>query len=342
MFSELIVGYLFLVGTGAGACLVLAIMGLCVPRAFLTRAQAGHSLAGYGRSAAHIPDVYSALFFPPYLAALALLVVGMVCLMAHLGHTDRLLLLVTQPRLSYITVGAYALALCVVLTVAVLLIWKRFLRLGFSTLRVLQVLLAIDALVVMTYTGLFLASMRSVPLWSTPWLPALFLLSSVSCGVGLVSIVCHLSPAGRAFSSSLRRLVVSDALAIALESFVLIVMAYSILGTLELALQPDSAPYGAGAGVLFDWGRLNNTDLALMQSVWNLVLGSYAQLFWFALVVVGLVIPFVLDVLYVRTNRPHRGMVLAASLCVLVGGYALRHCVVLAGIQPALIVTGVM
>ncbi len=340
MFNELIVGYLFLAGTGAGACMVLAAMGLCVPRELLSPDSVGR--AGLRQRALSIPGAYGGLFSLPYAAALAFLLAGMVCLLVHLGHADRLILLITQPRLSYITVGAYALGLCVVLALATLLVWLRHLRLGFAALRVLQVLLFVTALVVATYTGLFLASIRSVPLWATPLLPLLFLISSASCGMGLVSVAAQLTPSGTLFASTMRRLMSLDALVIILEGIVLVLMGLSISGVFESALTNASgALMGEGAAVL-EWGKLSNTDLALLESFWSLLFGGYALLFWFALVVVGLIIPLAADVVYARMRRPAKGVALAGALCTLVGGFALRCCVVLAGVQPALIVTGVM
>lgn len=345
MFSELIVGYLFLAGSGSGLCSVLAIMGLFVPRPMLAAPAApmlggipNRSLVRSG-SAAVVPPVYRALFVPPYVVALVLLIVGMVCLMADLGHVDRLVLLVTRPRLSYITVGAYALALCALLALVVLAAWRSFIVLHYVALRALQVALALASLVVMAYTGLFLSSMRAVPLWSTVWLPVLFVFSSVSCGIAVVMITSTVSRIGERFARLMARLVRTDAVVIGLEAAVLIALGFVLFGSLEALFAPaPQSPSASLAGLQ----NLTNTDIALLESFWSIAFGSYSLIFWVALVFMGLALPFAFDLAYTRMRKPHRVLAIVSSVGVLVGGYALRHCVVAAGIHPALIMTGVM
>lgn len=73
------------------------------------------------------------------------------------------------------------------------------------------------SLIVMAYTGLLLQSLRSVPLWHNIWLPMLFILSSLSCGMGLVMGASLLAGLGSVFGSVLRRVAFFDGLVIALE-----------------------------------------------------------------------------------------------------------------------------
>ena len=67
MFGTEIVCYLFLGGAGAGACFVLAVMGLLVPRAATFGCAAGATAwTRHVRTALLVPRVYRALFTPPF------------------------------------------------------------------------------------------------------------------------------------------------------------------------------------------------------------------------------------------------------------------------------------
>jgi formate-dependent nitrite reductase membrane component NrfD len=69
-----------------------------------------------------------------------------------------------------------------------------------------------------------------------------------------------------------------------------------------------------------------------------LVDGDLAALFWFGFVVLGLVVPVVIELFYIvpkllyrRNYSAPRGVEIIVSLAVLVGGFVLRYVVVVAG-----------
>ena len=323
MLGPLIVCYLFLGGTGAGACLVLAALGLLAPGELVAVRGAGGDGAGRRPAGAHAvlrpPAAYRRLLAPGYRAALVALALGMVCLLADVGRADRLLLLLTSPALSHVAVGAWSLAVCAVLAVLAALAWDGLVRRWrFAAVQVLQAALALAALAVMLYTGLLLQSLSAVPLWATPWLPVLFTLSSLSCGSALVLAAAQLPGAPSAFATGLRRLAVVDAVVIVLEAAALAVFAGTAL---------------AGVGGDFVVGR---TAEALAASAEALVAGEAAWLCWGGLVLAGLAVPFALDVILARLRRPRPAIALVAAACVLAGGLAMRYCVVEAGMHPLL------
>ena len=315
MLGPLIVCYLFLGGTGAGACLVLAALGLLAPGELVAVRGAGGDGAGRRPAGAHAvlrpPAAYRRLLAPGYRAAPVALALGMVCLLADVGRADRLLLLLTSPALSHVAVGAWSLAVCAVLAVLAALAWDGLVRRWrFAAVQVLQAALALAALAVMLYTGLLLQSLSAVPLWATPWLPVLFTLSSLSCGSALVLAAAQLTGAASAFATVLGRLAVVDAVVIVLEAAALAVFAGTALA-----------------------GR---TAEALAASAEALVAGEAAWLFWGGLVLAGLAVPFALDVILARLRRPRPAIALVAAACVLAGGLAMRYCVVEAGMHPLL------
>ena len=291
MLSDLVVCYLFLGGTGAGLCLVLSVLGLLVPRSCLSTPPGVHL---------HPSAAYRKLLGSGLVAAFVLLALGIVCLVADLGNAERMILLLVHPTASYLAVGSWALAACLALAAALGLAWLGVGVWNVALVRVVHVVAGLASLVVMVYTGLLLQSLGAVPLWATPWLPALFAASSLSCGIACALALAQITGAA------------------------------AIVAVFVYAASQAGAPLS------------NGTELAAAQSVRELVAGRNAQLFWGCFVVLGLAVPFALDIVLALRRRPLPGVVLFASACVLVGGFVMRFCVVAAGAHPVLSSMGVM
>ncbi|WP_255467273.1 NrfD/PsrC family molybdoenzyme membrane anchor subunit [Raoultibacter phocaeensis] len=315
MFGLPIILYLFLGGAGAGACLVLAVVGLLVPSELTARPK---RLRGGTGTVFAASGSYRGLFVPAYACALVVLLLGMVCLIADLGRADRLLLLLTVPSLSHIAVGAYAYAACFVLTVMLALVWTGVVRnVPVGLARAFEVLSVPVALVSMVYTGLLLQSLAAVPLWTVPWLPVIFVLSSVSCGIALVVGVAHFGEAGSMFPSLFKRLIACDVIVIVLEAAA--VAAFLVACASAIGAEPSG------------------TAKAAIGSYRELVAGSNAGLLWVGFVGVGLVLPFALEAVALLCAKvSSRGLALAISACVLFGGFVMRFCIVEAGMHPVL------
>lgn len=301
MFGELVVCYLFLGGAGAGACLVLSIMGVLVPRDRFSKGPVRSIFVSWE---------YRKLFGFGFSFALVALVAGVLFLFVDLGRADRVLLLFTSPKVVHITIGAYALIFSILGATLQALIWTRMMQ-GVSVffLRLLCVLTAVLSLIVMAYTGLLLQSLRSVPLWHNIWLPMLFILSSLSCGMGLVMGASLLAGLGSVFGSVLRRVAFFDGLVIVLE----------VLSTVAFLL----TTFSSASETAFLSGK-------------ELALGSNVGLFWVGFVLLGLVVPLALDYQLCSRQpiRPSSG--LASVACVLTGGFVMRYCLVQAGVHPGI------
>ena len=213
VFSELVVAYLFLGGTGAGALLIAAVLMLladerAVSRGVVVRFRDNGSAA------------YRRLFVPILVASLVVLVLGALCLAADVGRLDRILLLAVSSPSNYLVVGFWALLLCGTLAAAMLLVWLGVPSVSLPLFRALAVLLAAVSFVAVIYTGLLLSGMPSVPLWFGPWLPGLFAISALSCGVALVGMVAVFSGMATVFGRTMRQVVRADMVLLALEAVV--------------------------------------------------------------------------------------------------------------------------
>lgn len=299
--------YLFLGGAGGGLCVVASVLALLAPSELV----AANKSALNGRShhlVLHVTPVYRMLFGPLYACALVLLALGCLFLIADLGVSDRAVLLFTLPHPTFITFGSIVLALCMAVCLALAAVWG--LALDYWRYRIvyaLEIAAAVIGFAVTLYTGLLLSSVQAVPLWSSAWLPALFVVSALSCGCAFAALVAGASGASDTFSSTIRRISTTDVTLIVLEAAVVAVfLAGAIDNPYEVA--------GEGARALLE--------------------GELSGIFIWCFIGCGLVVPFVFELAELITRRRRVPIELAAAICVLVGGFALRYCIVVAGMHP--------
>ncbi len=332
MLGDLSVWYLFLAGAGAGALVAAAVLEQLTPLGarYAVPGPAGAAPAPARRvlaaPAAHRPGAWrprprrlapaGALIAPavprealrPFLgpaygAGLLAVLLGMACLLADLGRPDRLIVLLTSPTPSYIAVGAYLLGALVLCALAPVAQWALGMALPRGLAAAARVGCVAAGVAVMAYTGLFLASLQAIAFWHSPWLPALFVASAASSGLGLLTGAVALGPAPDAFQSTLGRVRRADAAAIVVEAALL------------AALIADALVSGDAA----------------RASAAQLVGGALAPSFWLLVVGLGLIAPLAAE-LAVADPTPRAQLAVAA--CLLAGGLALRWCVVQAATAP--------
>ena len=338
MFSSLVIGYLFLGGTGAGMMFLLCLLECFNARRRFgdvsTHSRLGRTFAGRTMLPAHSLSIRpkrkgttlatdasyvyvqtetkrdvvfrwfalpSEFFSRAWPVCLGCLCISILCLFADLGHPERIVNLLIHPSFSVMTVGAYALIAAFLLALAftVLVLLDGFFPKARAVV-VLSVLGCIAAMVVMTYTGVLLSSLASVLFWQTPLLPLVFVLSSLSCGIAAVFFVAVFVEARQPIIASLNSLARADGVLIVLEMLTL-------------------------AGYLA-WA-LSNEGTA--QAAFAFIKGDLAVLFWVALVSVGLLLPLMLERFVTYSN--YRSQLIWVAAAVLCGGLALRACMVYAG-----------
>jgi formate-dependent nitrite reductase membrane component NrfD len=166
------------------------------------------------------------------------------------------------------------------------------------------------------YTGILLGAMPARPFWNTPILALLFLVSSLSTGVAVIlmfrALFSGAKPAGETHDDhSAYLLTASDVLLIGFELmvvFLFVMYAHLTVGGVKEAVSV----------ILFG--------------------GELAVMFWFWFVVVGLVLPALVELYYVIPKLLHHRQFFApwhieilVPVIVLVGGFMLRYVVVIAG-----------
>ena len=290
MLTSLNILYLFLGGTGAGMCAVLSCISLyALPR----QAHPQRS----GRSFAPTPR-YRRFLGMGYCVATVVLMLATACLLFDMRRPDAALTLIVKPVFNTVSIGAYSLGANIALGGFLALCWLSALLPTSVVVGIASTLSIVSALVTAGYTGQLLSLFATAPFWQTPLIMALFVVSSLSCGIAAVTCSSIVFRSQALFDRLLKKLLTFDRIAIILE-----------LGLLAefVAISAYQYPeYGL---------RLATGDLS-----WQ---------FWLLLVFDGLVLPLVLGILqgHLIDLRIHPG---AIALLVLMGGFMLRWCIVMA------------
>ena len=226
----------------------------------------------------------------------ALIAAGSSLLIFELGKPIRFWRVFSTQK-AIMTVGAWMLSLLIVTSFVQFTFWPAFSPWkGWVGLR--QVIAALNLLLglgVCTYTGILLGSLKPRKFWNTPALPVLFLISGISTGAALQSLLAGAWPyaGGEEAVLSLHGL---------LRALDLGLIVLELVALLVYVLMMRAASGEAAARAASRW--LN---------------GSYAGWFWGGVIAVGLLGPLALYALGVSFLPP---------LGVLAGGLVLRFLVV--------------
>jgi len=171
---------------------------------------------------------------------------------------------------------------------------------------------------VAVYTGIMLGAMPARPLWNSPILSALFTLSALSSGVAVIILAGvfirrksnDIAIRGD-YEKSSYLLISSDALLLAGE--LMVVFLFILFGHLTI-------------------GDVRYAMSAILPG------GNLAVMFWGLVVLVGLTIPFVVEIYQIfpklihgRKFKSHAAIEVIVPLAILIGGFALRYTIVAAG-----------
>lgn len=171
---------------------------------------------------------------------------------------------------------------------------------------------------VAVYTGVMLGAMPARPFWNSPILAALFTLSAISSGVALIILAGVFfrrksqDPTIRAdYENSSYMLITSDAMLLGGE--LLVIFLFLMFGQLTI-------------------GDVRYAMYAILPG------GELAYLFWGLVVLAGLVIPFFIELfqvvpklIYGQSFKTMLSLEVAVPIAILIGGFALRYTIVVAG-----------
>ncbi len=296
--------YLFLAGLGAGIVTVSA--------SVLLRGGGG----GFGGRHFAIAR-YGALIGP------VPVIVGTGLIVFELGRPFRALNLFKVINLSPMSIGSWLLAAFIVLSLVYALLflpWPSIIRDRLQPAREALAWLCVPlGIAVAVYTGVMLGAMPARPFWNSPILAMLFLISALSTGIATITlaqaILYRVPPnnpaAKRLFHHSGYLLAASDVMLIGFELLVIFLF------------------------VMFAHLTVGNVKYAVAAILPG---GDLAGVFWIWVVLVGLLIPALVELafvvprlLYHRDYQAPRAVEIAMPIAVLIGGFMLRYVVVVAG-----------
>lgn len=234
-----------------------------------------------------------------------------------LGRPLGFLRAVRRPVSSWISRGVVILSSFIIVSSvhAVLTLWS-FRGVEVRGQLLLSLAGTLLALFTIIYTGLLLGAVRPIPFWSTPILPLLFLVSSLSTGIMAVDLglTVFSEVTGNQAAGLLGALRGADLFLLALEAVVLVL-----------------------------YLSLHHATVAARASTTLLTVGALAPRFWGGVVLAGIVIPFILQVVEMTSPVPGElGWAMASSGLGLLGGLFLRHVVIAGGVKSPLNAAGVL
>lgn len=220
----------------------------------------------------------------------------------YLGKPQRFWRIITRPQSSWLARGFIFVMLFVIFG-AIQLMLSYWLP-GTAGEIVFKVLTGIAALVVAIYTGFVLNTVKAVPFWNSNLLPLLFVLCGVLGGFG-ISVIIALNGGNvdlAAAEAGSRWLLIANALLIA----------------------------------IYLW-RAAQRETTGKQSVMEQIRGSSAPIFWAGIVVMGIIIPLVIAFVAYTINEMPSEILVFGVACEVIGGLALRYCVLKAGAYSPLV-----
>ncbi len=298
MLGDLAIAYLFLGGAGAGA-----LMACCLTDLLWLKEPFGRERVPRGLSRWPVERLVGLSM----LAGLLMVVAGAVCLTFDLGRIDRLINLLLSPPVSLMNWGSWALV--VLIALGCFAVAVRFLAIpaiGRGAMIAVEAAAVPLALFVMAYTGFLLQTLYGARFWGLWPVVALFVLSSLSCGIA-VPVLLQAVVGKDEFTDALAQALLKvDVPVIVLEAVAAVVL---------LALAAGSSHPG------------------IQASFASLIQGSAAAWWWAGFAVCGLALPFACEAASLASHVPAGALRLAvaAAVFVLVGGVSLRVAIADAG-----------
>jgi len=285
VFGWKVIAYLFLAGVGGGAAAVGAAIRLILPEA-------------------------EAITRTSVILGAPLVVVGCILLFFDLGRPQAAFRALSRPNQAWIARGTIILTAFIIFQAIQFAGWIwpfRALMSDSSLFTFLNVLGGIFGVLTVLYTGFLFDTTRSIPFWSTPILPLLFLVSGVSTGIFALIFVLLLS--GLPVDEEIGLLSRIDLFLILFEGLILF---FYLHGMHEVT--------------------------AARASVRRLIQEDLSSAFWGGVVGLGLLIPFLIEVFLAERVFA----IVMACLCGLLGGIYVRYVVVNGAVKAPLNAEGVL
>ncbi len=220
-----------------------------------------------------------------------------------LGHPLRAWRIIFRPQTSWISRGiVFVLSFALFGSIQIGLSY--FYPDATTAIVIFKVLAGIMALATATYTGFVLNSVKAVPFWNSPLLPIMFVLCGLLGGFGVSVIISHMGGGIDLHTAETG------------SRWLLIINALKI--------------------ILYLW-RASKREMTGKISVLQHIRGELAPFFWIGIVLLGIIIPLVIAFSTYFMRELSSGFIIFGVACEIIGGLALRYCVLKAGAYKPLV-----
>ncbi len=288
MYGILITSYLFIGGAASGSLLVMCAWSLLFHLHASNRAP-------------RIRRAFRSLKSTVYTVSFILLVLSVVCLTFDLASPQKAYLIFIRPHATPITFGAFALAIGLV--IGFFLMVANVMRPRWTNGYVkgaFEIMGVACSICIMAYTGVLLYSQESVPMWHSPWIVPLFMLSSVSCGISVVLLIDYFIQGKLLLLSTVKPLQKMHLICLVCETIALGAFAFDLFTNPQAA---DSAKL------------LLETDMRNIAAI--------------GIIGMGIAAPAAMES-YALACENSRSIPVSDVIC-LIGGFCLRFCMVMCG-----------
>ena len=222
--------------------------------------------------------------------------------LVYLGKPLRFWRIVTRPQTSWLARGFIFVMLFVGLG-AIQMILTHWMP-GSTVEIIFKVLAGIMAFSVAIYTGIILKNIKGVPFWNSALLPVLFIFCGILGGFGLAVII-------------------------ALNG-----------GDINLAVAETGSRWLLLANALligiYLW-QASLKESTSKQSVLEQLRGHSAPIFWIGIVTLGIIVPLIIALTGLMAKDMSPVILITGVICEIIGGLALRYCVLKAGAYKPLV-----
>lgn len=313
--------YLFLAGVGAGA---VTVSGSVLLRGGDYSGGSLFRMARYGALVGPVP-----------------VIVGTVLIIFELGRWDRALNLFKVINLSPMSIGSWFLGvfICTSLIYAIAFLpsfmpqWGKLTKQMAPVLHLMAWVNVPMGIGVAVYTGIMLGAMPSRPLWNSPILALLFVVSALSTGVATIILT-------RALFHRKDPSVMAERRMIRRREATILRPGRRYYETAYMLTSSDLLLIGFELMVIFLFVMFAHLTVGNVKYAMSIILpgGDMALMFWVWVVLIGLLMPALVELFYVvpkllyhRDYAAPKMIEIAVSISVLIGGFMLRYVIVVAG-----------
>jgi formate-dependent nitrite reductase membrane component NrfD len=231
---------------------------------------------------------------------------GLISLLAELNQPFRFY--TTYFRLNFSSVlswGVWIQTIFIIIALLYAILWIT--DSNESTRKALGYIGSVLAFAIAVYHGMFLTTASTRDLWGSALVPIIFLVSAITTGLAAVLLIASFLSKSNGTKEGIQRINKHLVGFIGLELFLVLLNAVVLL----------------------------NASVGARDAMRMLVVGDFSFMFWIGIIIIGLLIPIVIELFGIYLIQD--GVVattfipLIVSILVLVGGFLLRYLIVTAG-----------